>query len=65
LLEGSGKLILLDKFIDKFRQEKSKILIFSQFKQMLDIIEEYTKLKGIQIEKLTGSVKSHDRIMAI
>jgi len=32
---------------------------------MLDIIEEYTKLKGIQIEKLTGSVKSHDRIMAI
>jgi len=32
---------------------------------MLDIIEEYTKLKGIQIEKLTGSVKSHDWIMAI
>jgi len=32
LLEGSGKLILLDKFIDKFKKEKSKILIFSQFK---------------------------------
>ena len=47
LLESSGKLILLDKFIEKFRQEKSKILIFSQFKHMLDIIEEYARLKKI------------------
>ena len=41
LLESSGKLVLLDKFIEKFKKEKSKILIFSQFKQMLDIITNY------------------------
>ena len=38
IIDSSGKLILLNKFIDKFKQEKSKILIFSQFKKMLDII---------------------------
>ena len=27
----SGKLILLNKFIDKFRSQNHKILIFSQF----------------------------------
>lgn len=29
LLESSGKLMLLDKFIEKFKQENHKMLIFS------------------------------------
>jgi chromodomain-helicase-DNA-binding protein 7 len=29
LLESSGKLMLLDKFIEKFKKENHKILIFS------------------------------------
>ena len=37
-LEASGKLILLDKFIDKFRAENCKMLVFSQFKKMLEIL---------------------------
>jgi SNF2 family DNA or RNA helicase len=31
LIEASGKMILLDKMINKFVGEKKKILIFSQF----------------------------------
>lgn len=58
LLESSGKLMLLDKFIDKFKQENHKMLIFSQFKKMLDIIELYLKMKGLSYEMLTGSVKT-------
>jgi chromodomain-helicase-DNA-binding protein 7 len=66
IIESSGKLILLDKFIDKFRKkEGSKILIFSQFKGMLDILSNYLTIKQVPIEILTGSVKSQDRIMAI
>jgi SNF2 family DNA or RNA helicase len=34
------------------------MLIFSQFKRMLDIIELYLRMKGISYEKLTGSVKN-------
>jgi chromodomain-helicase-DNA-binding protein 7 len=38
LLEGSGKLVLLDKFIEKYKEENHKVLVFSQFKGMIDII---------------------------
>ena len=65
LLESSGKLMLLDKFIEKFKQENHKMLIFSQFKRMLDVIELYLRMKAIPFEKLTGSVKTQDRISAI
>ena len=58
LLESSGKLMLLNKFIDKFREENHKVLIFSQFKRMLDIIELYLRMKGVPYEMLTGSVKT-------
>ena len=65
LLESSGKLMLLDKFIEKFKQENHKMLIFSQFKRMLEIIELYLRMKGLPYEMLTGSVKTSDRISAI
>lgn len=29
MLESSGKLVLLDKFIDKYRTENHKMLVFS------------------------------------
>ena len=57
--------MLLDKFIEKFKKENHKMLIFSQFKRMLDIIELYLKMKGVSYEKLTGSVKNQDRVSAI
>jgi chromodomain-helicase-DNA-binding protein 7 len=41
LMDGSGKLILLNKFIDKFRAKGYKMLIFSQFKKMLEVLETY------------------------
>lgn len=65
LLDSSGKLILLDKFIQKFKDEGSKMLIFSQFKKMLEIIEIYLRHKHVPFEMLTGSVKSQDRVMSI
>jgi len=41
------------------------MLIFSQFKKMLEIIEIYLRHNGVPFEVLTGSVKNQDRIMAI
>jgi chromodomain-helicase-DNA-binding protein 7 len=58
ILQSSGKLLLLDKFIEKFKKENHKMLIFSQFKKMLDILELYLRMKGIPYEMLTGSVKT-------
>lgn len=65
MLDSSGKLILLDKFIDKYRDEGHKMLVFSQFKGMIELIQEFLKMKQIRNEVLTGNVKSQDRVTAI
>lgn len=58
MLDCSGKLILLDKFIDKYKEDGHKMLVFSQFKGMVDIIKDYLNMKKIRLEVLTGNVKS-------
>ena len=40
LVKGSGKLILLDKLLPRLKKEGHRVLLFSQFKIMLDLIEE-------------------------
>ena len=41
LLEASGKMMLLDKLLVKLIREGNRVLIFSQFTKMLDLLEEY------------------------
>jgi chromodomain-helicase-DNA-binding protein 7 len=65
LLNSSGKMIFLDKMISKYQIENKKILIFSQFTEMLKIIEEYLNFKNIHYEKIDGSTKAKDRQGAI
>ena len=48
----------MDKLIKKFRVENKKILIFSQFTEMLKLIEEYLLHEGIQMNKIDGSTKA-------
>jgi SNF2 family DNA or RNA helicase len=40
LVQSSGKLVLLDKLLPRLREQGHRVLIFSQFKIMLDILEE-------------------------
>ncbi|TDH68248.1 hypothetical protein CCR75_003480 [Bremia lactucae] len=65
LTQASGKTVLLDKLLTKFHQEKKKVLIFSQFKIMLDIIEDMCHLRGYSMERLDGSVRGNSRQAAI
>ena len=65
LVEASGKMILLDKMLIKFAKEGKKTLIFSQFTQMLGLLEDYLSARGIKYEKLTGDVNANDRQNAI
>ena len=41
----SGKMVLLDKILPKLREEGHKVLIFSQFIKVLDILENYINSK--------------------
>ena len=45
LLESSGKLQLLDKMMVKLKEQGHRVLIYSQFQNMLDILEDYLTYK--------------------
>lgn len=42
-----------------------QVLVFSQFKIMLNVIEDALKLAGLPTERIDGSVASRDRQTAI
>lgn len=55
---ASGKLLLVRKLLTKLRSEKRRVLIFSQFKIMLDLIEEMVEDHlRLPYERLDGDTK--------
>lgn len=65
LVGASGKMLLLHKLLPKLRAEGHKVLIFSQFKTMLDVLEDYLNAVGMPLERIDGSTSSRDRQAAI
>merc|ERR1719394_1060054 len=65
LIYGSGKLLLLDKLLTRFREAGDRVLIFSQMVIMLDIIQEYLELKRLPFQRLDGSVSAEKRRQSI
>ncbi|VEU23522.1 DEKNAAC104632 [Brettanomyces naardenensis] len=62
LVSNSCKLQVLDQLIPRLIEKKHKMLIFSQFTGMLDILEEYlSELRGIECYRLDGSTNQEDR----
>ncbi|KAK9815748.1 hypothetical protein WJX72_008847 [[Myrmecia] bisecta] len=65
LVQASGKMVLLHKLLPKLKAEGHKVLIFSQFKIMLDVLEDMLRLSNFPVERIDGSVASRDRQTAI
>ena len=65
LARGSGKLVLLDKLLPRLKENGHRILIFSQFKIMLDVLEDYLVAKQLKFERIDGSITGHRRQAAI
>merc|ERR1719319_1685134 len=65
LIYGSGKLVLLEKLLDRFREKGDRVLIFSQMVTMLNIIEEFLELRRFQFQRLDGSVSAEQRKQSI
>lgn len=61
LIESSGKFVLLDKLLPRLFTQGNKVLIFSQMVRVLNLLEDYMKIKGYSYERLDGSTKSSDR----
>ncbi|KAG6006685.1 hypothetical protein E4U21_006760 [Claviceps maximensis] len=62
IITSSGKMLLLDRLLVKLFQDGHKVLLFSQFKTQLDILEDYSReLRGWHVCRIDGSVAQDDR----
>jgi SWI/SNF-related matrix-associated actin-dependent regulator of chromatin subfamily A member 5 len=50
LVTASSKLVLLDKILGDILPKGEKVLIFSGFTRMLDILEDFMHLRGYTCE---------------
>jgi len=65
LASASGKLVLLDKLLPRLKENGHRILIFSQFKIMLDVLEDYLSSREVNFERIDGSITGNKRQQAI
>ncbi|KAG8371013.1 hypothetical protein BUALT_Bualt13G0042900 [Buddleja alternifolia] len=65
IILSSGKLVLLDKLLNRLHETKHRVLIFSQMVRMLDLLAEYLSIKGFQFQRLDGSTKAESRHQAM
>ncbi|KAL3650669.1 hypothetical protein CASFOL_007072 [Castilleja foliolosa] len=64
-LEASGKLQLLDKMMVKLKEQGHRVLIYSQFQHMLDLLEDYCNYMKWHYERIDGKVGGAERQIRI
>ncbi|GBM90091.1 SWI/SNF-related matrix-associated actin-dependent regulator of chromatin subfamily A containing DEAD/H box 1 [Araneus ventricosus] len=62
---NSGKFNILDSLLPTLIKEGHRILLFSQFTMVLDIVEEYMKIKSYKFLRLDGQVPVAERQILI
>lgn len=65
LIKSSGKMTLLDKLLPKLQADGHRVLIFSQFRIMLNIIEDYLIYKGFSFDRVDGTITGRKRQAAV
>lgn len=65
LLEFSGKMHLLDKMMVKLKEQGHRVLIYSQFQHMLDLLEDYLTYKKWSYERIDGRISGAERQIRI
>lgn len=62
LMNASGKLLLLSQILDRLLAEGHKVLIFSNFARMLDIVHDWLNIvKKLEVYRIDGTTKEHER----
>lgn len=61
LWRTAGKFELLDRVIPKFQATNHRILLFFQMTQIMDIMEDFLRLRGVQYLRLDGGTKADER----
>ncbi|XP_015576220.1 ATP-dependent DNA helicase DDM1 [Ricinus communis] len=61
IVEQCGKFRLLERLLNRLFALKHKVLIFSQWTKILDIMDYYFSEKGLEVCRIDGSVKLDER----
>lgn len=61
LICDSGKFLFLDTLLPKLKAEGHRVLLFSQFTMMLDVVEEYLKIRNHGFCRLDGATAVKER----
>jgi ATP-dependent helicase STH1/SNF2 len=61
LWRAAGKFELLDRILPKFQATGHRVLMFFQMTQIMNIMEDYLRLRGMQYMRLDGATKADDR----
>ncbi|KIY45888.1 hypothetical protein FISHEDRAFT_48182 [Fistulina hepatica ATCC 64428] len=65
LVLSSTKFVMIDKLLKSILPTGEKVLVFSQWTGMLDYLEEFMRLRGIQYGRLDGSTSRARRTLDI
>lgn len=65
LVNNAAKMVMLDKLLKRMKAQGSRVLIFSQMSRLLDILEDYSVMRGYPYCRIDGSTAHEDRIAAI
>ncbi|KAL8279227.1 hypothetical protein RQP46_008264 [Phenoliferia psychrophenolica] len=65
IVASSSKLILLDKLLADLVPKKRKVLIFSGFTRMLDLVEDFLTLRGYGFGRIDGNTSRPRRVLEI
>ncbi|KAH7122484.1 SNF2 family N-terminal domain-containing protein [Dendryphion nanum] len=61
LWRTAGKFELLDRIMPKFQKTGHRVLMFFQMTQIMNIMEDYLRLRGMAYLRLDGATKADDR----
>uniref|UniRef100_A0A7N0UQS7 Helicase CHR10 n=1 Tax=Kalanchoe fedtschenkoi TaxID=63787 RepID=A0A7N0UQS7_KALFE len=65
LIQASGKLVILDKLLQKLNLSGHRVLLFAQMTHTLDILQDFLELRKYSYERLDGSIRAEERFAAI
>ncbi|GIL63033.1 hypothetical protein Vafri_17166 [Volvox africanus] len=63
LVTGSGKMMVLDRMLNRLNERGHRVVLFSQFTIMLDVIEDYLVSRGFNYRRLDGSTNRIQRMI--
>ncbi|XP_049789371.1 lymphoid-specific helicase-like isoform X2 [Schistocerca nitens] len=62
MVDKSGKMLVLDALLPRLKAQGHKVLLFSTFTIMLDVLEEYMQMRDYQYSRLDGTMQYSERV---